>query len=58
MNRDLYVVVSAGSGDPLWSAVTTADEAEEVAVRVAVNHGNCNLLNGADLADHLSKRAA
>jgi hypothetical protein len=53
---DLYVIVSAATGEPLWAAVTDQESAEQRAVVLAVNHGNCNLLNGEDLAEHLTQR--
>lgn len=54
---ELFVVVSAATGDPLWAAVTDQETAQDAAVRIAVNSGNCNMLNGRDLAEHLADRA-
>lgn len=51
---ELYVIVRAGDGEPLWASVTTQEEAEGVAMRAAVNTGMVNLLSGADLAEHLT----
>ena len=53
---DLFVVVSAATGDPLWAAVCIPETANDAAVRIAVNHGNCNLLSGSDLTAHLAAR--
>lgn len=57
MNAELFVVVEAGTGEPLWAAVTDQEAAQDAAVRIAVNSGNCKLLNDRDLAEHLAARA-
>ena len=49
----LYAVVSARTNMIVWSAFTTDEVAEQAAIRTAVSSGNCNLLSGRELADHL-----
>ena len=50
---ELFAVVKAGTGEMLWSAVTSIKHAEETALGIAVVQGNVNLLSGQDLAEHL-----
>lgn len=50
---ELYAIAKAGSGEILWAGLAPAEQAEDLAVRLAVAAGNVNLLSGEDLGLHL-----
>lgn len=52
---DLYVIVLAGSGRPVWAAVCDQERAEQAAIAAAVNGGMVHLLSGRELAQHLNQ---
>ena len=50
---ELFAIFLEGEDQPRWVKLTTREDAEAVAVVVAVNGGNCELLSGEDLGARL-----
>lgn len=53
--RELFAIFRQGDCAPMWAAVVTPHEANNLAVVAAANHGNVELLSGRDLVDRLGE---